>query len=329
MRQMGVEVQIFNLNRLRAGFLENHPHLTIPAVFGEVEELSDVARQFDAAVATMNTSVSWLAPAQLQDNGLTLGYYVQDFEPMMYPAGSSGYQQAFDSYTLIPEMVLFTKTDWTRQQVQQRTGASCQVVGPSFDTDLFCPRPRIMTGLGKPPIRIGAMVRESSPYRSPKLTMKVLQETWMRYGSTVEILVFGTPSDDGFHRRLPAEFAWKMAGTLSTRQVARFVNELDIFLDFSSHQAMGLTAMEAMGCGAAVVVPSNGGATEFATHGENALVVDSTSYQDCLNSVGRLIEDQPLREKIQRNALFSISQFFPERAALAILKALFYSGNSS
>jgi glycosyltransferase involved in cell wall biosynthesis len=159
--------------------------------------------------------------------------------------------------------------------------------------------------------------------------MKVLQETWMRYGSTVEILVFGTPPDQGLHQRLPAAFAWKMAGTLSTRQVARFVNELDIFVDFSSHQAMGLTAMEAMGCGVAVVVPLNGGAVEFAIHGENALVIDTSSYKECLNSVVRLIEDQPLREKIQRNALFSISQFFPERSALEILKALFYSGNSS
>jgi glycosyltransferase involved in cell wall biosynthesis len=173
------------------------------------------------------------------------------------------------------------------------------------------------------------MVRANSPYRAPKLTMSVLRDIYWRYGSWVEILVFGMDKDDPDVNWLPTEFSWKLAGVLSPRQVANYINELDIFADFSSHQAMGLTALEAMACGVAVIVPFNGGATEFAVNGENALVIDTTSEQKCLNSVARLVEDQPLREKIQRNALSSASQYFPERPALEILKALFHSGGSA
>lgn len=325
MCRMGVDVQIFNLNQLRSRFWDNHPNLDLPVIFGEISEIPSLARQFDAVVATMNTSVAWLEPVSQFSQQPVLGYYIQGFEPLMYSEGSPEYQQALRSYTLVPHMVRFTKTDWTRRQVLQNAGADSIVVGPSVDVDLLRPRSRIMDDNKKPPIRIGAMVREGSPYRSPKLTMGVLQDVSMRFGPHVEILTFGLQPGSTELQQLPTEFAWKMAGQLSTRQVARFVNELDIFVDFSSHQAMGLTAMEAMACGAAVIVPSNGGAVEFATHNENALVVDTSSYQECLSSLVRLIEDQPLRGKIQRNALFSIHRFFPERSALEILKALFPS----
>jgi GT2 family glycosyltransferase len=330
MRLMGVDVQVFNLVSNRDVFLNSYPNLDIPVIFGEKEDLVDLAAQFDALVATANNSVAWLIPVREQNPLVTLGYYVQGFEPLMYSPGSEEYQQAFRSYTLIPEMVLFTKTNWTSQQVFQNTGARCALVGPSVEVDLFRPRPRqLMNENHASPVRIGAMVRANSPYRAPKLTMSVLRDIYWRYGSRVEILVFGMDKDDPDVNWLPTEFSWKLAGVLSPRQVANYINELDIFADFSSHQAMGLTALEAMACGVAVIVPSNGGATEFAVNGENALVIDTTSEQKCLNSVARLVEDQPLREKIQRNALSSASQYFPERPALEILKALFHSGGST
>jgi len=69
------------------------------------------------------------------------------------------------------------------------------------------------------------------------------------------------------------------------------MNELDIFVDFSSRQAIGLSAMEAMVCGAAVIVPLNGGATTFAINEKNSLLVNTSSSDECYNSLIRLLED--------------------------------------
>ncbi len=241
----------------------------------------------------------------------------------MYAAGTPGYQNALASYTLIPNMACFTKTEWNRAAVLEHTGVACDLVGASVDLDLFRPRPSRARRGSNEPVRIGAMVRVYSPYRAPKLTMQVLQEAYLHYGPGIEIMVFGSdPTDPGF-ADLPTRFPWKMAGLLSTRQVASYMNEIDIFADFSSHQAMGLSAMEAMACGVAVIVPSKGGASSYAVHGENALIIDTSTFASCFKALRQLVDDRELRTKIQHNAVVRASQFFPEKPALEILKSIF------
>jgi glycosyltransferase involved in cell wall biosynthesis len=323
MRAMGVDVHIFNLRFNREVFEQNHPDLDIPIHYGSIDEIPEFAARFDAVIATLNISVAWLAPARLRRKDLILGYYVQGYEPLIYPEGSIEYRRAVESYTLIPEMVLFSKTDWTRQQVNEHTGASCSVVGVSVDTELYRPRPRIVGGINPKSIRIGAMVRPETAYRSPMLTMQVLQKASWHYGPKIECLIFGIDPKHRDFMRLPIEFAWKAAGPLHPRQVARFVNELDIFVDFSSHQAMGLTALEAMACGATAIVPKWGGATEFARHGENSLVIDTSSSENCWQALSQLIEDDQPRSTLQHNALKDVCQLYPELPAYNILKALF------
>jgi glycosyltransferase involved in cell wall biosynthesis len=86
---------------------------------------------------------------------------------------------------------------------------------------------------------------------------------------------------------------------------------------------MGLTAMEAMACGAAVILPQDGGASSFAVHEKNALIVNTQSKQDCLNALERLYRDNDLRIRLQRQAIADVCQYPPELAAFNILQTLF------
>ena len=322
MRKMGVDVRLFNLPEYRQGFERSYPGLEIPVVYAKREDLPYIAGGYGAVIATINTSVAWLQEVAALQPQVRLGYYVQGFEPLMYPESSPDYQTALQSYTLIPEIALFCKTAWTRQQVQERSGALCQIVGPSVDIDLYRPRPKLWRDKESQPVRISAMVRASSPYRAPYLTLEVLQKASWRYGPEVEILLFGIDPADPEFAKLPTEFAWRGSGLLNPRQVARLMNESDIFVDFSQHQAMGLSALEAMACGAAVIAPHNGGAVEFIRAGQNGLVVDTRSAEACWQSLRGLIEDAPLRRRIQNQALQDVCQYYPEQAAYNILKVL-------
>ena len=60
MQKMGVEVSIFNLNEFREGFLEKHPDINLPVLFGKSIDLPSLAGNFDAVIATANFSVKWL-----------------------------------------------------------------------------------------------------------------------------------------------------------------------------------------------------------------------------------------------------------------------------
>lgn len=323
MRQMGVDAQIFNLTIHQSKFQAAYPALDVPVTFGDEKSLIELAHDFDAVIATHNSTVEWLSRIELARGVPRRGYYIQEFEPYMYPAGTEGYQTAWDSYTLISDLIRFTKTEWSRQEVQGNTGADSTVVGASVNTDMFRPRPRPGPDWPDRPLRIAAMIRPCSVYRAPKLTMELLRKASDRYRQDIEIVLFGTTLDDPGFAALPRNFLWKLAGVLSQKQVARLMNEVDVFVDFSSHQAMGLTAMEAMACGTAVIVPQKGGAACFAQHEENCLEVDTLSAQASWQALQRLIEDHTLRARLQQRALLDLAEFHPERPAFNILSALF------
>jgi GT2 family glycosyltransferase/glycosyltransferase involved in cell wall biosynthesis len=323
MRDMGADVRIFNLKIYQSKFSSAYPDLEIPVLYGNEETLVQLAREYDAVIATHNSSVEWLARIEPMRERPVRGYYIQGFEPYMYPEDSEDYRRAWNSYTLIDDLVRFTKTEWTAQEVRRNTGADCTVVGASVNIDLFRPRHRQEPDWPSRALRISAMIRPAAPYREPGLTMELLRQVSERYRQDVELVLFGTTLDDPGFAALPRNFPWKLAGVLNQKQVARLMNEVDIFVDFSSHQAMGLTAMEAMACGVAVVVPQRGGAACFARHEENCLVVDTLSRDACWQALQRLIEDDALRTTLQRNALVDACDFYPERPAFNILSALF------
>lgn len=309
---MGVEVHLFNLAHNRQLFAAAYPANRLPVHFGDPEEARRLGATFDGVIATWHESVAWLPPS-----GPAVGYYVQDLEARFYPPGSPQAQAAAASYTARPDLRLFTKTEWNRQAVLDETGAPCEVVGPSVDIDRFCPLP---TPAG--PLRVTAMIRPSSPRRSPRLTMEILRRLSHHYGERVEITLFGVaPQDPGF-AELPQDFDWQLAGMLETERVAALLGRTDIFVDFSTWQAMGLTALEAMAGGAAVIVPAAGGAASFARHGENALVVDTTSAEACWRALRNLVDDDDLRARLRSEAIRDACAFYPERAAGKILEQL-------
>ena len=318
MVEMGVDARVVNLRELESAFRRGYPEPDVPVAFVHPEEIPALGRDFDAVVATANTSVEWLVPLA-KDAGPVLGYYVQDFEPYFYPSGSAGYQQALSSYTLIPRLVRFAKTEWNAREVGAHCGVPCAVVGASLDTSFFGPRqPRMPV----PPLRIASMIRPSSTRRQPELTLRVLEEVWRRHGRGVEITLFGeTREVDG--RPIRANFPHRHVGMLHAEGLARLFNEIHVFADFSSYQAMGLTALEAMACGAAAIVPKAGGASAFAVDGKNALLVDTVSPEPGVAALSRLVEEPSLAARLGDRALVDVAAFSPDAAALRILEALF------
>ncbi|RLT39122.1 MAG: glycosyltransferase, partial [Chloroflexi bacterium] len=340
MQAMGVEVHLFNLAKNRQLFAAAYPNNRLPVHFGSPQDASTLGQSFAAVIATWHETVAWL-PA----TGRALGYYVQDFEASFFANDSDEYRRAAASYSARPGLRCFTKTDWNRQEVLTQTGVECAVIGPSVDIDRFHPLPKAVTTKtqrhkeenpllsaqsaesafysSSAPMRVTAMIRPSSPRRSPHLTMELLRRLSHHYGERVAITLFGVSPADPAFAELPQDFDWELAGMLESGRVAALLGRTDVFVDFSTWQAMGLTALEAMAAGAAVIVPQSGGAASFARHGENALVVDTTSAEACWRALRSTVEDEEVRARLRANAIRDACAFFPERAALNILTLLF------
>ena len=323
MRWMGVDVTVVSLAELEPEFKRGYPNLSLPVHYlDDPRELAALAQRFDGVLATQNMSVEWMAWPD-QRGCPVRGYYVQDFEPWFFPDGSVDQVRALRSYTLLPDLVCVTKTEWTRATVLQQTGAECVVVGPSVDVDLHRPRPRRDGDWPERAVRIAAMIRPESPRRQPAFTMQALRAIERQFGRQVEVILFGCPTRAPGFQALPRDFRWHNAGVLNRSQMAFLLNEVDIFVDFSSFQAMGLTALEAMACGVAVVVPQAGGAGSYAVTGKNSLVIDASSPAAAQQALATLVTQHELRLELQRMAIRDSVSYFPERAAVRVLAALF------
>jgi GT2 family glycosyltransferase/glycosyltransferase involved in cell wall biosynthesis len=320
MIEMGVDVRIFNLAEYKTAFIQNYPRLDIPLVFGNTNDLIKIASQYDAIVASANYSVEWLKPLQNLNNIPTLGYYIQGFEPLMYPKGSKEAETALETYSMLHGCKRFTKTEWTRRMVFEHAKVESDVVGISVNIDLF--RPRDMMQFCVKPVTIVAMVRPGSPYRNPEMTLKIMKQISSKYGKDVDIWFFGANEIRDVVDQKYLDFRWNQLGKLTQHQVALMMSKADIFADFSSHQAMGLSALEAMSAGCSVIVPQNGGAIEFVHDRKNGIVTDTSNFEESLHALEELVEDDDLRKRLQLAAIKDVVQYYPEKASFNILKSL-------
>jgi GT2 family glycosyltransferase len=320
MRELGVDAWVGNLQGYRELFEQHHPSLTVPVLYlPKPEDLEIYAQDFDAVVATLYLTVYWLKPLLGMSSPPQLGYYIQDFEPDFFAPGSLDYQLAMKSYTAMPEVLLFTKTEWNRSALMEKCGVSPQVIGPSMNVDGFFPSELVEKN--QQAVRITAMVRPSTPRRAPEMTMRVLRKLKEKYQQQVAVFIFGVDPANPEYLGLEPDFAHQCLGELSAERVADLLRQSDIFVDCSKYQAMGLTAMEAMACGVVTVGPKNGGLQEIITHGKTGILVDTEDEYEIIAAIIQLIENPKLRGDISLNA-FSVVRYAPEFSVYKMLDNL-------
>ncbi len=321
MRRMGVDVRIANLAMHRELFERSHPDNTVPVIYlNSPADLVNVAESYDAVVATLYLTVFWLLPLTRLEQPPVLAYYVQDYEPDFFEENDPERQRALDSYTAHPSIRLFTKTEWNRRMLGERLGVTAAWVGPSFNAERFHPAAAMRPTMG--PIRIIAMVRPSTPRRAPEGTMRVLREVSHRLGDAVQITIFGVRPDDPAFSGYVQDFAFTNLGEVDSRSVAGALSAHDIFVDCSLFQAMGLTAMEAMACGLAVIGPIHGGLAEIIEDGSNGRLVNTLDEGRIVQAVGDLVANPEYLARLRTNAM-GVLKFTPAAAAARLLDVLF------
>ena len=323
LRAMGVDAQLANLTLHRPLFEQHHPHLDMPILYlDDPARLADIAGEYDAVVATLYITAHWLSglPTAASANRPVLGYYIQDYEPNFFPPDSPDHKLALESYTLSGNIRLFTKTDWNRRMLKDHVGVEAQDIGPSYDWDLFYPGAGLFPDV---PVRVTAMVRPSTPRRSPEMTLRILRRLKQHFGERVRITVFGVAADDPDFLSMAHDFEFECTGLLPSPGMADLLGTSHVFLDFSAYQAMGLTALEAMACGVAVVGPEAGGLGKIVQHEVDGLLVDTTNEDACFEAAARLVEDTGLRKRLAEAGIVHAPRYYPERAAAQMLDALF------
>lgn len=321
MRELGVEAKIATWHHFKDAYftvyseLENKNDLFY--FFGSFDELVEYSSGYDVAAATIHSSILLLKKIYDSNPHILPAYYIQDYEPFFFEKDSEDWKIAYDSYTLIPEALLFAKTKWLCDVVNEIHKVKVEKVSPSLDQKVYFPEIRKSKDFKE--LQITAMIRPSTPRRGAARTMRVLKRIKGKHGSKVKIKIFGTSDEHLQLFDLVLDFEFENAGVLNREQVASLLKESDIFLDFSIYQAFGRTGLEAMACGCAAVLPVKGGINEYAVNKENSMLADTGNDDECFRAVDLLVEDNELREKIKSKGILKSAEYSIRKAALSEL----------
>ena len=287
------------------------------------QDLYAKAQHFDVVVATLWSTPALIAPFAQRHPQKLYVYYVQDYEPNFFPNDAESQAVARDSYTLVPNMALMAKTDWICRTILDKHGRRVHRVAASLDRGVY--HPRGADGSDGGSVTVAAMVRPSTSRRAPLRTLRVLKAVTKTARAKVRVEVFGCEEGDlqSYIARnaeaIGGGFSYRNHGVLSSEGVAALLRRADIFIDVSRYQAFGRTGLEAMACGCAVLLPAEGGVHEYAVHGENALVVDTSSFETVVVELTKLIDDPARRHRIARQGLQTARQYSILRASLSEL----------
>jgi GT2 family glycosyltransferase len=282
--------------------------------FAGVDDLAEKTAGADVISATHFKSVALVAALRERRGDFLPAYYVQDYEPFFTARDAVDLREARDSYAAIPDCLLFAKTHWLCNIVADRHGLAVAKVEPSLDTDLFR-----TDGIpqGEGPLRVAAMVRPRTPRRQPTATCAVLEGLQRRLGSAVEVVTFGCSDAELARLTGDGRLLADHRGMLSREQVAELLRSCDVFLDMSMYQAFGRTALEAMACGCAAVVPRLGGVWEFAVDGVNARAIDTFRPQEAVATIAELAADRRLLREMQEAGRRTAGRYSTDSAALS------------
>ena len=102
---------------------------------------------------------------------------------------------------------------------------------------------------------------------------------------------------------------------LDQRELADEVyNATRVFVQPSHHEGFGLTAIEAMACGAALVTTDCGGSRDYAVHGSTAHVVPAGDVAGLVSAVSTLLDDERERCALAAAGSRLVQQFDWDRS---------------
>lgn len=275
------------------------------------------------AVATTNQSVHTLGEAVKGSPDVRTAYYIQDYEPFFYAAGSDDWRVAHASYGLIPDMVHFAKTRWLQEVVQLNHDISVAKVSPSIDHDVYYPAIGGRTGGGGAVFHVVTMLRPATPRRAPYRTVRILNAMADRFGGKIKLSVFGCRAEEVAEHQLKLHPDIEVLGVLGRTAIGDLFRQTDLFMDLSDFQAFGRTAIEAMSCGAICIVPAHGGVHEYGVDGQNCFIVDTRYDAHIMAAVNSVLAMGPDdRRRVRMNGIARGYDYSVEKAALSELNVL-------
>lgn len=203
-----------------------------------------------------------------------------------------------------------------RQELMANSTGKVVVVGEGLShPELFCPVPmkaRRSAGGQRTILFVGDM----RPRKGLSEFLRAAAAVYERV-KDVRLLIVSKEACQ-FTSQAPYEYIDRPTRT----ELARLYATCDLFVSASWREGFGLPPLEAMACGAPVVLTDSGGVREYAHGGENCLMVPPRDAVALAEAMVRVLTDAELAEHLRRNGPLTAARFTWDGAADRFEKAL-------
>lgn len=113
----------------------------------------------------------------------------------------------------------------------------------------------------------------------------------------------------------------RISNRLPDEQLAEHYRAVDAFVLSSRYEPFGMTAIEAMACGAAVILTTRGGLSGLLENGQHALFVDPLDAEKLADQMERVVRDAPLCRFLRECAVAHVQKEYTwETVALRLYR---------
>jgi O-antigen biosynthesis protein len=230
-------------------------------------------------------------------------YFMQDFEPMFYPAGSMSAQAEATYYFGFYGL---TNTRTLQQHYQNDYQGTATFFTPCVDTNVFYPAERQKEDVR--PYNLFFYARPDYWRNGFELGVTALRQLKERLGQRVRIVSAGqhwNPADYGLAGLVENQ------GLLSYQETARLYRTCDLGLVLMFTRHPSYLPFELMASGCLVVSNINNATSWLLKDGENCLLA-LPSASSIADTLARGLDDHQLRRRITTDALRLIGQQYAD-----------------
>lgn len=314
LRHLGFRSRIAAKTEHRPHFEAIYSNLDAFQFFQDEGELFNWATRYQTIIATYFISIPLLRRFAEKYPEFCFGYYIQDYEPWFFKGGSEWERIAFRTYGSIPGMIHFAKTKFLAATINERHGLECRLIAPSLNSRLFvCSS---LASIRTRQVNLVTMIRPETPWRQPQLTVDVLAKLGRILDCELSLHTFGCTKEALETLNQGADLETNHHGVLSSAEVAHLFQTSTIFLDLSIYQGFGRTGLEAMACGCVPILPEKSGPDTYASHHQNALLINSGDVDAAVDAVKLLVNNPSIRYQLAEAGVQTAKQFSVQKTAL-------------
>ncbi len=294
---LGLDQRRETRDALRAKIARAFPGLAAAA---EIDTLRDPADPLpstpvDALVATLWTTAF---PVLAANNARRKFYFLQDWEPLFYPAGSisslveATYRFGFHAICNTP----------TLAESYRSLGGNADHFMPSVDPTVF--HPRRQAGAQAGPFRLFCYARPGTPRNAFETLSIALRELKTRHGDKIDIVTAGAtwqPQSSGL------EGVVRHLGLLQYAETGALYRACDAGLVAMATRHPSYLPFEFMACGAAVITNRSPHTAWLLRDGENAALCELTR-SDVVRAVESVMGDIDYRDLLVRGGYETIRE---------------------